>query len=232
MSISVSYLPHGDADRVIWLGNFKSKLPTYASLVGITATEVTNTANDYAMYKYVLDLLELYKQTTHNVVAYKELLKHTNGQQHLGAIPTLPVLAAAPTAVAEGMFERIAGLVKRIKGHPSYTDAMGKDLGIIAPVQSIDAETLQPVLTVSLDAGRPHIKCPKGNADAIDLYVDRKDGNGFVLIGRLLKLDYIDIASLPAATLVQEWDYKAIYVIGNNPVGLMSAVAGVVVKKM
>ena len=87
-------------------------------------------------------------------------------------------------------------------------------------------------MTVSLDAGRPHIKCPKGNADAIDLYVDRKDGNGFVLIGRLLKLDYIDIASLPAATLVQEWDYKAIYVIGNNPVGLMSAVAGVVVKKM
>ena len=232
MSIKISYLPSTDAEKVIWAGNFKTKLPTYASLLGITPAEVTNTANDYAMYKYIMDMLEAYKQTTSNIVAYKDLLKHTNGQQHLGAIPTLPVLAAAPTAVAEGMFERIAGLVKRIKGHPSYTDAIGKDLGIIAPVQTIDTDTLQPVLTITLDAGRPHIKCPKGNTDAIDLYVDRKDGSGFVLVGRLLKLDYIDIVSLPPATLVQEWDYKAIYVIGNDPVGLMSSVAGVVVKKI
>ena len=61
---------------------------------------------------------------------------------------------------------------------------------------------MQPDLKVSLDADRPHIKCSKGYADAIDLYVDRKDGAGFVLIGRLLKLDYIDVVSLPANTVL------------------------------
>ncbi len=114
----------------------------------------------------------------------------------------------------------------------NYTDAIGQDLGIISVVQNIDPDTMKPELKVSLDAGRPHIKCVKGYADAIDLYVDRKDTAGFVLLGRLLKADYIDTASLPATTLLAEWDYKAMFVIGNDPVGLMSAVASVVVKKM
>ena len=224
-------MPNGDADRVIWLGNFKLKLPAYAASVGITPAEVTATINDYNMYKYVIDMLEAYKQTTNNIVAYKNLLKHAHNQQHLGALPSLPNLGTTPTLVTEGVFDRVSSLANRIKAHPAYTGAMGSDLGIIAPTQVIDPLTMQPVLTVKLDAGRPHIKCVKGNADAIDLYTDRKDNNGFVLIGRLLKLDYIDVVSLPANIALQEWDYKAMYVIGNNPVGLMSGVVSVVVKK-
>ena len=232
MNTSISYVPNGDADRVIWLGNFKSKLPIYAPTLGISAAEVTSVTNDYNMYKYIMDVLEVYKQTTNNLVAYKDLLKHAYKQQHLGAIPVLPALAVAPTQVTEGVFDRISGLAKRMKGHPAYTDNAGKDMGIIAPEHVINVDALQPVLTVTLDAGRPHIKCVKGTADAIDLYVDRKDGNGFVLIGRLLKLNYIDVALLPPTISMQEWDYKAIYVIGNNPVGLMSAVVAILVKKM
>ncbi|MEO8761823.1 MAG: hypothetical protein ABI388_10200, partial [Bacteroidia bacterium] len=76
------------------------------------------------------------------------------------------------------------------------------------------------------------IKCVKGFSDALDLYADRKDGLGFVLVGRLLKLDYIDVAPLPTGVAIQEWDYKAMYVIGNSPVGLMSAVTSIVVKQL
>ena len=130
------------------------------------------------------------------------------------------------------MFDRVSKLVKRIKASVNYTEAMGNDLGIIAPVQTFDPTSLQPDLKVNLDAGRPHIKCVKGYADAIDLYVDRKDGVGFVLIGRLLKTDYIDTTNLPTNTLLAEWDYKAMYVIGNRNVGLMSSIASVVVKKL
>ncbi len=109
---------------------------------------------------------------------------------------------------------------------------MGQDLGIIAPTQTIDTSTMQPDLSVKLDAGRPHLKCTKGFADAIDLHVDRKDGAGFTLIGRLLKTDYIDVTPLPANTLLADWAYKAMYVIGNENVGLMSPVVDVVVKKL
>lgn len=232
MNTSINYIPNSDSERNIWLNNFSAKINTYASLVGITAAEVTAVQKDTAMYNYVINMLEGYKQTVNNITSYKNLLKHAVGQQHLGVIPSPPTLAAAPAGVTEGVFDRISKMVKRIKASLNYTDAMGQDLGIIAPTQSFDRNILQPDLIVKLEAGRPHIKCAKGIADAIDLYVDRKDGSGFVLIGRLLKPDYIDTANLPANTLLTEWDYKAMYVVSNDNVGLMSSVASVVVKKL
>ena len=232
MSLNISYIPSSDSDRNVWLNNFSTKINTYATLVGITAAEVTAIQKDTAMYTYIINMLEAYKQTVNNITSYKNLLKHAVGQQHLGAIPSPPTLGTAPAVVTEGVFDRISKLVKRIKASANYTEAMGQDLGIIAPVQTFDPNSLQPELKVNLDAGRPHIKCSKGYADAIDLYVDRKDGLGFVLIGRLLKLDYIDVISLPSNTLLAEWDYKAMYVIGNSNVGLMSGVVSVIVKKL
>ena len=232
MNSTINYIPNGDADKGIWMGNFSSKLPTYATVVGITAAEVTAIQKDALMYQYVLSMLEGYKQTVNNITSYKNLLKHAVGQQHLGALPVAPTLATAPATVPEGVFDRVSKLVKRIKASVSYTEAMGNDLGIIAPTQSFDRTILQPDLKVNLDAGRPHIKCVKGYADAIDLYVDRKDGAGFILIGRLLKTDYIDTTNLPATIAIVEWDYKAMFVVGNDNVGLMSPVVSVIVKKL
>ena len=232
MNSTINYIPNGDADKGIWMGNFSSKLPTYATVVGITAAEVTAIQKDALMYQYILSMLEGYKQTVNNITSYKNLLKHAVGQQHLGALPVAPNLATAPATVPEGVFDRVSKLVKRIKASVSYTEAMGNDLGIIAPTQSFDRTILQPDLKVNLDAGRPHIKCVKGYADAIDLYVDRKDGAGFILIGRLLKTDYIDTTNLPATIAIVEWDYKAMFVVGNDNVGLMSPVVSVIVKKL
>jgi hypothetical protein len=232
MSTRVSYLPSSDADRAVWLNNFAAKIGTYATSVGITAAEVTSITNDKAFFQYVVNMVDAYKQTLNNLTSYKNMLKHAVGQQHIGAIPTAPALGAAPAAVTEGVFDRISKFVQRIKASINYTEAIGEDLGIIAPDSVIDPTTLQPVLKVKLDAGRPHIKSSKGVADAIDLYVDRKDGAGFILLGRLLKADYIDTANLPSATPLAEWDYKARYVIGNDPVGLMSAVESIVVKQL
>ena len=226
------YLPTSDAGLVIWMNNFKSKIGTYAPITGITPAEVTSVTNDAAFFQYIVNSLEVFKQTAHNVTQYKNLLKHAVGQQHIGAVPSIPALGIAPTAVTEGVFDRVSKLVQRIKASLNYTENMGQDLGIVAPSVSIDPETLQPVLTIKLDAGRPHIKSNKSIADAIDLYVDRKTGTGFVLIARLLKLEFIDTATLSANALIAEWEYKAMYVIGNDNVGIMSSPVSILVKKM
>jgi hypothetical protein len=232
MSSKVSFFPGGDAALGIWMNNFSSKLGTHATSVGVSSAEVTSTQKDAAFYNYTVNLVELAKQTVNNMVGYKKLLKHASAQQHLSALPVFPTAATPPPAVAEGMLDRISKMVVRIKASVNYTDSIGQDLGIIAPETTIDASTLQPNLTVKLDAGRPHIKCSKGIADGVDLYVDRNDGQGFVFVVRLLKLDYIDTASLPAATPFADWHYKALYIIGNDNVGLMSSVVSVIVKKM
>ena len=85
------------------------------------------------------------------------MLKHASGQQHLGVVPAIPATGTVPDAVMEGVFDRVSKLVQRIKASTSYTDNMGQDLGIVAPVSVIDPATMQPVLTVKLDAGRPHL---------------------------------------------------------------------------
>ncbi|MES2762031.1 MAG: hypothetical protein V4677_07490 [Bacteroidota bacterium] len=227
------FIPFSDYDRVFWLNNFSTKLGTHAANVGVTAAEVTATLKDATMFQYIINLQETHKQTLQNITGYKSLLRHAVGQQHLSAtIPALPALAAAPPAVPEGIFDRISKLAARIKASINYTSNIGSDLGIIAPTVVFDPSTMQPVLKVKLDAGRPFIKWTKGESDALDLYVDRNDGNGFVLLGRLMRNEYVDIASLPANKLIDEWNYKAMYVIADQPTGLYSAVVPISVKKM
>jgi hypothetical protein len=228
-----SYLPSTDADRVIWLNNFSAKIGTYASVAGITPAEVTSVRNDAAFYSYIENMVESYKQVTKNVVGYKSQLKHAVAQEHIGVIPPLPTFGPAPTTVPEGIFDRVIKIVARIKSSLGYNnDTIGQDLGIVAPSSVFDITTLRPLLKVRLDAGRPLIKCAKNDTDGIDLYADRNDGTGFQLVGRLFKTEFIDTANLPTGTVLAEWSYKAMYVIGNDNVGLMSSVESVLVKRM
>jgi hypothetical protein len=147
-------------------------------------------------------------------------------------MPVLPTLPAAPPAVPEGIFDRVAKLVTRIKASLNYTDNIGSDLGVIAPVETVDVNTMQPDLQITLEVGKPHLKWKKGYADALDLYVDRNDGAGFVLIGRFNRSEYLDIVSLPSSKVFDEWHYKGVLVIADTPVGLYSKVTSVIVKKM
>jgi hypothetical protein len=185
------------------------------------------------MYQYIINLQEIYKQTLKNITGYKNLLRHAVGQQHIStSIPALPTLSTAPASVPEGIFDRVSKLAARIKASINYTTNMGSDLGIIAPTVTFDASTMQPLLKVKLDAGRPYVKWIKGESDALDLYVDRNDGTGFILLGRLMRNEYVDIASLPATKVIDEWSYKGIYVIADQPTGIYSAVASISVKKV
>lgn len=230
---ALKYIPNSDAEKGVWFNNFDAKLPLHAGTLGLSSAEVAAVHDDNTAYQYVIGMVELYRQNLSNLISYKNMLKNASGTQHIGAIPSLPVMPGAPATVAEGVFDRVTKLVTRIKNSPGYSDNIGADLGIITPAAPvIDVATLQPELSARLDVGRPRLKWIKGYADAIDLYADRNDGGGFVLLGRLLKNEYIDVTSLAAGKIFDEWKYKAIYVIGDEQVGLFSKVTGVDVKKL
>ena len=226
------FIPSSDADKGVWLNNYTVKLSLYAALLGITPAELIALQKDNAMFQYVIGMTESYKQTLVNITGYKNMLKHAVGQQHIGALPVPPTLPTAPAAVPEGIFDRVSKLTVRIKASTNYTDNIGSDLGIISATPTIDVDSIQPEISIKLDVGRPHLKWKKGNADAIDLYADRNDGAGFVLLGRLMRNEYIDVTSLPSTKLLDEWHYKGIYVIADSPVGLYSKVTSILVKKL
>jgi len=136
----------------------------------------------------------------------------------------MPVLPTAPAPVPSGILNRVRSLVQRIKTAPGYTDAIGQDLNIIAPVNTVDISTLMPVLKAKADVGRPHLKWKKGIAEALDLYCDHNDGNGFVFVGRFLRPEYLDLTQPSGGKISDSFKYKGVYVIADQQVGQMSQV--------
>ncbi|MBI4712718.1 MAG: hypothetical protein HY762_05390 [Planctomycetes bacterium] len=216
------FIPDGDQAKADFLDNFALKLPIYAAILGVTPAEVTSAANDAAMFNYTMDAHEAFKTHKQNISNYKNALRD-GPDSAPGAFPVAPPLAPAPTLVNDGIFTRISNLAVRMKRHPAYKEAMGEDMGIVGDEQVIDIPNMKPVLNYRLDSGRPLIIWKKGPAaDVLDIYVDRKDGLGFVFLATDTQPDYLDTFPVPAGVTTAVWDYKAIYRIGDNTVGQFS----------
>jgi hypothetical protein len=225
------YLPNADKDRVVWLKNFANKFSTLGAGLGFTAAEITAVSNDSAMFTYIVDYVEVFKNESNKRVAYKNLLATGDIGTPLGAVPGLPTVAAAPAPVPAGIFKRLAKVVARIKNHPTYNLSIGQDLGIISPDNSVDISEMKPAIKGAHDAGRPLIKWKKGHADSLDIYVDRKDGKSFVFLANDSQPDYVDTFSLSPTQDAAVWDYKCIYKIGDEQVGEFSDTISITVTK-
>jgi hypothetical protein len=232
MATATRFIPSSDADKGVWLNNFTAKFAVYAVLLGFTPAEVTALQKDNAFFQYLIGIIEQLRQNLLTFIGYKNMAKHAAKDQHIGALPSLPSLGTPPAIVIEGIFDRASKLAARAKVSPNYNDNIGTDLGIISPSENIDVATMQPVFKVKLEVGKPHLKWVKGYSDALDLYTDRNDGQGFIFVGRLTKNEYLDITPLASNKVYDEWKYKAIYIIADVQVGLYSNVISVDVKKM
>ena len=226
------YIPSSDADKGIWLNNFTTKMSLYAAQLGVTPAELTALQKDNTAFQYIINTMESYRQYVLNLAGYKNMMKHASSSQHIGNLPVMPTLPAAPPMVTEGIFDRVSKMVTRIKASLNYSDNIGSDLGVIAPSSTVDISTLQPFINIKIDVGKPHLKWVKGVADAIDLYADRNDGNGFVYVGRLSRNEYLDITPMAANKVYDEWKYKAIFVISDAQVGLYSMIQSIDIKKL
>lgn len=226
------YLSLPDEGKAAFLNNFSNKLGGYAAALDVTPAEAASVVADTAMFNYILDLQEAYKTKKQDITKYKNILRDGPLGTPPGPVPTAPVLPAAPAVVAEGIFIRIRKLVKHIKTHPAYNEAIGEDLGIVGDEIVVDIPSLKPVITGGLDAGRPLIKWSKGPvADSIDIYVERDAASGFVYLINDTQPDYIDTFPIPDGVNVVVWRYKAIYRIGDEQVGQFSEIISITVTR-
>jgi hypothetical protein len=225
--MSVSYVPMSDAPRVVWLNNFSNRLGQYSSALGLTAPEIASVQHDAAMFSYSVQLLDSAHQYWTAVSSVKKLLRSSPQQLAAPVLPAVPSVGTPPTLVNSGIFNRIVLLVARIKQSSAYSAAMGQDLGIIPSSTIVNPNDMVPNLSIRLDAGHPFMKWTKGTADGVQLYVDRRDNNGFVPLSKVFRNNYLDTASLPLAAFTATWDYKARYLIGDDEVGQFSPVISI-----
>lgn len=216
------WLPTDDTGKRDWLNHFAGELPNHKTAVGVTDPEVASVVADAAYFTYVLGAQQSYGAAAQQWTAFKNKARNGTGTT-MGALPAAPTLGTAPTAVAPGIFKRTASLVARIKNHSGYTDAIGQALEIIGAEQVFDPNTLKPILKTELQAGHPAVLWTKGQADALEIWVDRGTGT-FAFLAIDTVPDYVDSFALPAAGQTALWKYKAIYRISDEQVGQWSDV--------
>jgi hypothetical protein len=218
------YLPADEPGKGAWLNNLSAKLPSYSAALGLTAADVASVTADALFFNYCLNSVGQVAAYSQQWTAYKNAARNGTSPA-LGAYPAAPVFAPAPAMVAPGIFGRATALVARIKVAPGYTDSIGQALQIIGADQTVDVNSMKPVITADLDAGQVDIGWTKQGMDGIEIQVDR--GTGFVFLAIDTIPGYTDTAPMPAAGQSALWKYKAIYRQGDDRVGQWSDVVSI-----
>lgn len=216
-----SYLPTGVYALDVWLRQFISKLPLYAHELKIEDCEIKELEDQLQMHSHLLQYIAWLESELDKQYRFKDSFVEGEICDELQtALISLP-RPTPPPAVALGLVKRIAKLVKRIKNMRLYTETIGIDLGIIPPKTNKNAAySTKPEIVIILDADRPVIKWKKRGVEALDIYVDRGDGLGYVLLGTTSRAKFVDMTPLPKVLTL--WTYKAIYKKGNQQVGELS----------
>ena len=135
-------------------------------------------------------------------------------------IPLLP-----PTAVQPGIFNRARKLVKTLKANHNYNDdIIGKDLGTVGETIVPDYATMRPGLKLSLSGMAILIKSPKKGTDSIHLYSKRGTETAFTFLATISKASWLDMRLNLVAGQPETRSYQAWYVMGDQVIGLISAV--------
>lgn len=226
-----SFLPAGDAERVVWMNNFNTVLPQFATALGLNSDDLQTVSDDAAYFAWMIQYQNDLRQHQQATTQYKNRLRNDSTQSNLGPMPVF-IPPTPPVEVPGGIFNRVNTLVYRIKHASGYTPAIGQALNIIQPVTVFNPNDMAPELSVRLDGGHPFLKWKKGVFDATAVYVDRDDGNGFVFLRHTVKTSYLDTEALPANTYSVSWSYKIRGMMGDDEVGLFSQVIAINVIKV
>jgi hypothetical protein len=229
-----AYYPSRSADQVIWLENFRNKLPAYQAALSLTAAQVTAGVADARWLVYTcgtwLPAVRAYSPACTD--ACNQAMTGTGAAPQVLPIFTAPAMPAGVTAVNPGALDRIFALVQTLKDSSGYTEAIGTDLGTEgSAVTAPDLTTLKPTISAKINGNAVEITWGWGGngafLDQCEIQVDRADGKGFIPLAFDTTPNYTDTAPHPATPT--KWKYRAIYRVDDAQVGLWSAEVSVTV---
>lgn len=198
-----SFLPRKDSELLAWLNNYKTKITTHATTLGVSAALLTQEKAWCDAMIAAINLIETKKQELKSAVTGKE----TALQTQVGAL-------------------RIE--IARHKLSAGYTAAIGQDLGIVGTQADFDAATYKATITVEIFGGFIRIKFTKRGADGINLYHRKKGTAEWLFLARDTKSPYDDHIVLETANQPEHWEYRAFGVLDDAEIGQPSDIVEVV----
>lgn len=232
MVIENRFIPSDNANKSIWLKNFATKAPQYKDKYNMSEDELTDLTKGSLYFSYVVDRHKQIEEFKLKWTIFRNELR--DGNQQNGVIlplPTLPDFGTPPPAVPNGILKRAALLAQRIKKHPAYVEADGRDLGIVVEKSAFDPQKSKPTFSIRLvEGGHPEIIWIKGKMEGVEIWVKRNANNkDFVLLAYDQHPNYIDMHPLPEIGSPETWQYRLIYRHHDKQAGIWSDVASVTV---
>ena len=221
------FLPSGNAQRGIWLNNFKNKLTVaLIAKLGLSKEETDALTADTLSFSYCLLLTEAAKTFEHQCVTYQLAMRNGPQEATVIAVPIFSVSGVVPDAVTAGIFNRVSKLVKKIKASANYTNDIGKALGIIGSEMEAKSATdgVMPILSAKVLEGEVQIKYTRGKNDGIRLECRRGAETEFTLVEKINKTVYLDKRPNLIVGKPEKREYRGWFFIGDDGVGVMSAV--------
>ncbi len=219
---TIDYIARSDAGFSTQLNTCKAALPSYATVLGVSAASVASQAQDADYFAYSIKSQTVLQNAARQLAVWKNLIRAGGPLPPTGG-PVAPVMPGPSAIVAPGIEPRFRALVRDIKSSPGYNSAIGIALGIQGSEQAApDLATITPKLTATLIGGHVEIEWGwqgfGGDLDMIEIQVNR--GTGYALLTYDTTPGYTDTAPLPAAPV--KWSYKAIYRLGDSQTGQWS----------
>lgn len=182
MTLRQDYFPNRIGDQLVWLRNFKNKLPGHAPTLGLDSGDVTAVLLDADNAVYALDGYRS-AVTTFSEAAFRRIDDALADLSVPGTIEWLPFAApaGAPTAVSYGCLRRVFDYINRtIKKAAAYDGAIGNDLGTEKPAAAAPSPTVSPEFDLrETSDDKVEIVWTKGVYDGVKIEVDRGAAGGF-----------------------------------------------------
>jgi hypothetical protein len=194
------YVPKGIAAFLDWHDRFRIQLSPIAASLGLPPADFEQVNNDNAML-------------------------HTRHAAAEDAKTAQKAAIAAQDAALRAAITNTRAIVTRLRASRDYTDAIGQRLGVIGAEDSTDMTAAKPVLEiVEVMPGRVTIRFVKGGSDGVVISSKRGSEEGFSFLATDTASPYVDtrpnLTSGPETRL-----YQARYLVGDEPVGLLSDLA-------
>jgi hypothetical protein len=223
---SNAFMPNTDSGKADLLDHVASTLPHYVALLEVTNEDLASLQADALAFRYILKSMGDMQAYAHHLTEFKNILRDGSAATVGWIVPPM-LVEPTPPAVSSGIIPRLSTLVAHLKSHKNYSSAIGLDLGVIGTSTVTDPSTWKPILSAQNKAGHPIIGWTKGGAAAIEIWVDRGEGAGFVFLTINTEPNTSDSQPLPATSAV--WKYKAIYRLHDEQIGQWSDVLSITV---
>jgi hypothetical protein len=199
------YLTLTDPELDLMENNFTLKFPNYSIVLGFTAPEKAA----------LLAVIGDHRTAYGTMVAKKAESKSAVETNHGKKINSEAALRKA---------------AKRIKSHPAYTDAIGKELMIVGAENLVDWSKAKPTLKLKIDGKKVVVDFEKAHSDGVAIYFRRQGETDFSFLAVDTRPPYYDTHENPDKNKAEKREYYALYIMNDEEVGQRSDVASISVK--